>query len=311
MAVLWDLVNSRNLNPVGSFAQGAQQGQQFRNDAQTRSTLARLASGELSEDDASRQLLASNPQIGSTLAQLGMQREDRTMRRENRQEDVAHRERSFAADEAHRRATLGMQGAALNKEPDIVRTLRAMGIDPASPEARQYVKQAGVPQMTPTDRKAVLDADKEIQGTDSVIGSLGEALNLNKSAYSGPLAGTRGYASSLVGAEGGVATQNLDNVVLGTVLPQLKSIFGGNPTEGERQVLREVQGSVSQAPAVREKIFQRALSAAKQRKEFNEQRANAIRGGTYYTPGGSPQAVPQRQQSGGDPAANDPLGIRY
>lgn len=105
----------------------------------------------------------------------------------------------------------------------------------------------------------------------------------------------------------GEATTNLDNAVIGTALAQLKSVFGGNPTEGERKILLELQGSSSQPDAVRQDIYQRAIEMAKKRLEFNKQRAAELRGGTYYKPGAG---APAPQQSNGGDQKADPLGIR-
>ena len=40
--------------------------------------------------------------------------------------------------------------------------------------------------------------------------------------------------------------------------------------------------------------------------KFNQEKAESLRGGTYFTPGGAPQS-PQRRKE--DPN-NDPLGLR-
>jgi hypothetical protein len=88
-------------------------------------------------------MAAGDIQSGTAMTGLASSREDRAIRRQQRAEDVAHRDRSFAADESHRSRSLALQAMGLNKEPDTIRTMRAMGIDPRSPEARGYVKQPG------------------------------------------------------------------------------------------------------------------------------------------------------------------------
>jgi hypothetical protein len=39
-----------------------------------------------------------------------------------------------------------------------------------------------------------------------------------------------------------VATEELDKTVIGSALTQMKTIFGANPTEGERKILLDMQG---------------------------------------------------------------------
>jgi hypothetical protein len=57
---------------------------------------------------------------------------------------------------------------------------------------------------------------------------------------------------------------------------------------------------------VRQKIYDRAIAAMEKRQEFNRQRADALRGGTYYKPPkGAPGATPA-PAAGAHP---DPLGI--
>jgi hypothetical protein len=164
----------------------------------------------------------------------------------------------------------------------------------------------GVP-MNATSMREVFEADESAAASQNVLGSLKKALELNDQAYSGPAAQTRGYLTSLYGAEGGTATEDLQNVVTGQVLENLKATFGGMPTEGERQVLLDVQGSVSKSPEVRKRIFERAQVAAQRRLEFNMSKAEGIRSGAYFQPGygagtqAGPSPSPQAPQQTGAP----------
>lgn len=145
--------------------------------------------------------------------------------------------------------------------------------------------------LTVQEQKEVFEADEGVQAATNVVGALQKALALNDQAYSGPLAQTRGYTTSLFGSEGGNATEELQNVVLQQVLDNLKATFGAAPTEGERQILVDIQGSVNKAPEVRRRIFENAIAAANRRLQFNSTKANAIRGGEYFQPGYQPSAV--------------------
>jgi len=140
-----------------------------------------------------------------------------------------------------------------------------------------------------TAMREIFEADEGAQASSNVLSSLDTALELNDKAYSGIGAETRGYLTSLYGAEGGEATEQLQNVVTQQVLENLKSTFGGMPTEGERQILLQVQGSVNKSPEVRKRIYEAAKQAAQRRLEFNRQKASGIRSGEYFQPGYSPQ----------------------
>ncbi|WP_336802505.1 hypothetical protein [Kaistia sp. MMO-174] len=169
----------------------------------------------------------------------------------------------------------------------------------AAPAQRQQSLMAG-------DRKAVLEADENAQAGQGVINALTRAKDLNDQAYSGWAAGPRGYVSSLWGSEAGQATQELDNVVTAQALDQLKSTFGAAPTEGERKILLDIQGSVNQAPEVRKRIYDRAIAAAQRRIDFNRKQAAALRSGQYYSPDyAGPAFSDQVPQGGGQQGALD------
>ncbi|WP_234842384.1 hypothetical protein [Sinorhizobium meliloti] len=80
----------------------------------------------------------------------------------------------------------------------------------------------------------------------------------------------------------------MDNAIIGQAITQLKTIFGGNPTEGERNILLELQGSSTMPREVRKQVFSRARALAEKRLQFNNDRASDLRGGTYYKPDRAP-----------------------
>lgn len=182
----------------------------------------------------------------------------------------------------------------------------ANGLDPSSPGFQSFVLTGKMPRedaqpLTATDKKAILEADEGVLSARTAIESLQKATDLSSKAFAGPLAGKRGYAASFLGessdiGKGGIATAELDNVVTSNALSQLKAIFGGAPTEGERKILLDIQGSVNQPHEVRKKIYERATEMAKARLRFNEQRAGELRGGQFYKPQGAKPAQPAPQE---------------
>lgn len=185
----------------------------------------------------------------------------------------------------------------------------ANGLDPNSPGYQSYVLTGKMPRedaqpLTATDKKAILEADEKVQAGNQTIDNLNKAKVLSKEAMSGPMAGKLGYAASFLGESSdigkkGIATQDLENLVTSNALQQLKTIFGGNPTEGERGILLDIQGSVGKPDAVRQKIFDRAIEAAKKRLTFEQQRADEIRGGSFYKKEGG-MSKASTQGKGGD-----------
>jgi hypothetical protein len=91
-------------------------------------------------------------------------------------------------------------------------------------------------------------------------------------------------------------TIEFTNLQLAQVLQNLRATFGGAPTEGEREVLAQIQGSANQPRAVRDRILNRALKVAEEMEAEARARAQGIRGGTYYQPQTqqpAPQQLPQ------------------
>jgi hypothetical protein len=184
----------------------------------------------------------------------------------------------------------------------------ANGLDPSSPGFQSFVLTGKMPRedaqpLTATDKKAILEADEMILSNQSAIDSLNRAKGLSKEAFAGPLAGKIGYATSFLGessdlGKSGSKTLQLENEITSNALSSLKAIFGGAPTEGERKILLDIQGSTSKPDNVRQEIYNRAISLAQKRLEFNRKKAEELRGNTYYKPG---QAKPQTEslQQGG------------
>ena len=157
----------------------------------------------------------------------------------------------------------------------------------APPQQRQQTLMAG-------DRKAVLEADEGVQAGQNVVNALTRAKEISGRANSGWFAGSRaGLGNNLwdvlvpdfvSSPDSSAATAELDNVVTAQALEQLKSTFGAAPTEGERKILLDIQGSANQKPAVRQAIYDRAIAAAQRRIDFNRKQAQALRSGQYYSP---------------------------
>jgi hypothetical protein len=214
-----------------------------------------------------------------------------------------------ADDRAQAGAKYGLSGPALNNfalgggvasgtskiEEEAAareRMLKSRGQDPSTPQNQQFISTGKYPRedaqpLTATDKKAILEADEGVMMAKSAIDALQKATDLSSKAFAGPMASGRGYAASFLGetsdlGKGGIATAELNNVVTTNALSQLKAIFGGAPTEGERKILLDIQGSVNQPHEVRTKIYERAKQMAERRLKFNEQRAAELRSGSFY-----------------------------
>lgn len=192
-----------------------------------------------------------------------------------------------------------------------------LGMDPSHPGYNSFILTGKMPRedaqpLTATDKKAILEAEEKLQSSKNTITNLQQAKALSPQAMQGPGASARGYVSSFLGntsdiGKAGIATQDLENLTTTNALQSLKAVFGGNPTEGERAILLDVQGSVGKPDAVRQKIYDRAIEAANRRIAFEQQRVDELRGGSFYKPQGGLSKSGTVPASAGAP---DPLGIR-
>lgn len=170
---------------------------------------------------------------------------------------------------------------------------------PPGVDAKKW-RETRAAQLGNVDDKAVLEADKAVEAGSNAVQSLTKAIDLSKNAHYGPLASKIGYVGSLVGHQPSIDTELLSSTVTNQALENLRATFGGNPTEGERKILLDVQGAVSQAPAVREAIYKNALDAANRRIEFNKRNSEQMRSGRYLLPEGQRNA-PQAGVPGAPP----------
>lgn len=182
-------------------------------------------------------------------------------------------------------------------KPVLVKRSDAVGKTPYSPSKSQGP-------MSATMQKELLESDDTVQSANNVVRTLEAAKKINNNAYSGYFAkGRATLASNIIpGATPGAdATIDIDNMMTGQGLEQMKSIFGAAPTEGERKILLEMQASADKTPKQREAIMDRAIAAAKRRAEYASSKAKSIRDGSYLS-----QGIPAAPADAAAPAPMSP-----
>ena len=181
-------------------------------------------------------------------------------------------------------------GGASNKPQSPAGKIAAdEGFAPGTPEFNDRVKKivtSGTStKLSAGEIKLKDELQDKVEAGKEVVGAFGQALKLNDIAYEGRTAGVRESVGSIIPgvrqSEAQTATADLDNIVLGTALTQLKAIFGAAPTEGERKILIDVQGSINKPAATRKAIWERAQKAAARRVTENQKRLTEISSGAY------------------------------
>lgn len=211
-------------------------------------------------------------------------------------------------------SAIGGQGQAVNPGVEARQReslARQYGIDPNSAEGQRFILTGTLPTsdkgVTAGDREAIRDADDAVMQGQNTIGILDQALKMSPNAYEGAGSGLRALVMSQFGDKAANTTREFDNLIKEQALGQLKAIFGAAPTEGERTILLEIQGSSNQPRAVRENILRRARALVERRIAYNQDRAAELRGGTYYRPRATPEASVVQPPVGNPVAPEQPM----
>lgn len=188
------------------------------------------------------------------------------------------------------------------REVDLGNRVRVMYSDGTFEDLRKGLAPGaggagGAKDLSKDERDRVFKARDRIATSSESIAGLRAARQLSDRAYEGPLAGTRAQAAAAlpdsIEPAGAKETIELDTILKEQVLGQLKSIFGAAPTEGERKILLELQGSSSLPRSVRNRLIERAIAAAERRINKDQEEVQDIIGGTYFnTPQRGGPAVP-------------------
>ncbi len=172
----------------------------------------------------------------------------------------------------------------------------AAGKDPNDPRYADYILSGSLPkenqqQLTASDKQAIREGEDLVLTHQNALTQLRRARELSPKAYEGITAGPRAMLMTNLpaalggGGEAAMATREFDNLMSTQMLDSLKSIFGGNPTEGERAALKDIQGISSMPAELRQKVIENTIAKVESRLAFEQQRVNDLRGGTYYKPG--------------------------
>jgi hypothetical protein len=236
---------------------------------------------------------------------------------EQREADRALRESIALGQQENARLLAGVAAAgradtlALNRELGLAR-LDQQRIEN---ERRAQADRDRREQLTAPEQRQLFQQEDQISAGQSTLSLLAEARRLSGQFRGGAGAGMMAYAGSQARSAVGMAPSeesnaiiNYDNLVKEQALANLKTTFGGNPTEGERKVLLELQASSGKTPEQRADILDRAVKLAEDRIRGAEARAEAIRTRSYRQPGGqpaapTPPAAPQRPAAPQAPGA--------
>ena len=170
--------------------------------------------------------------------------------------------------------------AAGFKDDDVVEAVIIDGV----PKSTRLLRKGQDDRISPTLVKELSETDDLIVNAQTTAPLLRQALDLNKTAFEGALAAERARVIDKTGIGNTKAardTLELENNVLRNALGQLKAIFGGAPTEGERAMLLQMESAINSSKEVRERTIKKALQMVEAKQGAARRKAAAIRAGHY------------------------------
>jgi hypothetical protein len=163
------------------------------------------------------------------------------------------------------------------------------------------------PKLSATQEKELFEADDIIRNSQFAGNALEDARKLNPEAAAGMTAPVvtawQRNAPEFLGGnpQAAAKTSEYNSIVTGQALDNLRAIFGGNPTEGERKILMDIQAAPTMSVPEREKLLVRAQQAVMNRQTAAQTKAQSIRSGSFATQGGAMPPAPGGMPSGQGP----------
>lgn len=142
--------------------------------------------------------------------------------------------------------------------------------------------------LTPAEVKLKGESEATLGSIDDAMASLKRAYSLNPQTFDGTLVdlGRRKLMEQTDPKDPRVlATREQENLLSKGGVEKLRASFGGNPTEGERKILLQLEGIDSKSKDERKLIMQNTYRALKARREREQKRFNEITQGLYRETG--------------------------
>ena len=173
------------------------------------------------------------------------------------------------------------------KLAQVTSTLAGMSVQQANlalAQSKFQNQQAQQAKLSPAEMKLKTDVEDILTSTDQAMLDLKRAYQLNPNTFDTSLADTA--QRKLLEAAGSkdpkvIATREQTNLLSKSAVGKLKTAFGGNPTEGERKILLDLEGIDAKSKEERAIIMRNSYTALKNRREREQKRLNDIKQGLY------------------------------
>lgn len=172
-----------------------------------------------------------------------------------------------------------------------------LGVAQQGLQLRQDVaktQQAEKAKLTPQELKLKTETEDLLSATNEGMAALAQAYKLNPNTFDGTVADkARRLVLENTNSEDPqvVATRLQENLLSNKAVAGLRAAFGGNPTEGERKIILELQGIGAKSREERKSIMKNAYTELKRKQALQAQRLGDVSSGKVrlVTPMADPQ----------------------
>ena len=140
------------------------------------------------------------------------------------------------------------------------------------------------------DRKAIDDNDAVYMSANTALENIGRLQALSPKAFQGFGASTLGAVTKQFGPGAGTATAEYNNIALRNVIAMVKSAFP-RPTEYETKLMNQIETGADMPREQRDDLLKDLSAQLQLRANTAQAKSEAIRGRTYYKPGGGDTAT--------------------
>jgi hypothetical protein len=154
----------------------------------------------------------------------------------------------------------------------------------AAQTAQTAATEARMGTLTGPEIDLRVATEDKIANLDIALGAISEAYNLNPQSFPGGwMGGAQQFAFENLDPtdERVVASNRIKNLLQEQALGQLKTVFGGSPTDSERAILLEIQGIGAKSLEERAQIMRRTYEVVQSRKAKEEKRLADILSGAF------------------------------
>jgi len=145
-------------------------------------------------------------------------------------------------------------------------------------------RAADAKKLTPGEMKLKTETEDLVATSDQALQDLTKAYKLNDNSFDNSL-GDRAQRLLLENTQSDhpkvVATREMENLLSKSAVGKLRAAFGGNPTEGERKILLDLEGIGAKSREERKQIMLNASAALKTSRARHAKRLADITAGKY------------------------------